>query len=29
MLKRPVSTVRNQLRDAREKLKGVLGGIDL
>ncbi|MGN0619912.1 MAG: RNA polymerase sigma factor [Ruminiclostridium sp.] len=29
MLKRPVSTVRNQLRDAREKLKVVLGGIDL
>lgn len=29
MLKRPVSTVRNQLRDAREKLKGMLGGIDL
>ena len=29
MLGRPPSTVRNQLRDARGKLKGLLGGEDL
>ena len=29
MLKRPASTVRNQLRDARIKLKDMLGGMDI
>lgn len=29
MLKRPASTVRNQLRDARTKLRDMLGGMDI